>query len=203
MNYNTDKHHLDAEKNTFKEAPLKRYTLIIICLILLSSATYGQNSPIGRGNFMAAGGFSYTNYTDNDYSVFTIDPSISHFISPGFALGLSLFYQRQSNGTTYSTYGIGPSIRYYIDVVQEKSHIRGTIYPYVGAGMYITHEKYESNYNDRYQNTTAFGCELGLLTMIADNTGIFIELEYMSQKIEDYDSEGKVSISAGLSYFIY
>lgn len=182
---------------------MKRYTLIIICLVLLSSAANGQNSPIDRGNFMASGGFSHTSYADNDYSVFTIDPLISHFFLPGFTMGISLMYQIQASDSKYSALGIGPSIRYYTNVRQEKSQIRGAVYLYTGAGMYVIREKYESNFNDSDRNTTAFDCELGLLTMIADNFGLFIELEYMSRKIEDYDSEGKVSISAGMSCFIY
>ncbi len=183
---------------------MKRVSLtVFICLAVLSSIAFAQDSPIDKGSVMAGGGFSYTNYVDNDYSVITFDPSFNYFVTPGFSMGAALMFSRQSNGSTYSAYGIGPSFKYYIDVTKKRDQMKGTIYPYFGIEFMVMKES-QDNYGYNSDRTTkGFALQWGIMTMVADNAGFFTELEYQSTKVEDYDSVKVFRIHGGFSYFIY
>jgi hypothetical protein len=176
---------------------------MLLVAILFTSAIQAQGKPINQGSWNAFGGFSYTNYKDREYTVFTIDPSFSYFATPGLSIGLSVLFRSESNGTKYSSLGFGPSIEYYIDPYNSRTRIEGSVYPFMGLAVLLMEESYESPGSNNDFSSTAVAIELGLLTMVARNAGLRMGITHISQKFEDSESESIVSFSGGFSYFIF
>lgn len=108
---------------------VRSISLIALCLCLLSPAVHAQ---ITKGNFLLGGSLGFSSghtsslydYSSTPYKVkqssVSLSPNVSYFVIDHLSLGvvtplLHTSYKPEGNEkkTTYTTYSIGPLIRYY------------------------------------------------------------------------------------------
>jgi hypothetical protein len=104
---------------------MQRSNLFVSCLAgllvassIVSSRAFAQASPIGKGSWIISGtaGVNSQHFDGSDQTSTTVfvAPNALYFVAPGLAIGgqVSLGYGTNPSNTTTS-FGIGPSIRYF------------------------------------------------------------------------------------------
>ena len=191
-------------------------TLAVFMLALFSGFTFAQGSPIDEGSMMAAGGFSFSNWSgdlyedadNNSQTVIDIFPILSYFILPGLAAGGEFAYSRISQSDwSYTAFGIGPQVRYYFVLNREQTEAKGSTYPYFSVNFLFGTAKFKSDSGESKYTYKTFGFGLGAVYMISDAVGVFGQggFDIDSRKPEDGDSvSGNVlGFDVGFTYFIY
>ena len=102
--------------------------VLFLQLLLFSSIIYAQ-TYIPKGTYTINGNISYSNqkYDNNNVSdeLFTFNPQFGYFFFNNFYSALSLSYiHSKSDNTKADIYGIGPAIRYYIELGKIKTVLR-------------------------------------------------------------------------------
>jgi outer membrane protein len=92
-------------------------TLSLVAVLCFTQLSLGQT--VNQGAWMVGGsaGFSSMKFKDADNSLSTIvlNPNLGYFIADDLAIGLDVGFVSQSfDGESESTFGLGPSIRYYV-----------------------------------------------------------------------------------------
>jgi len=168
----------------------------------------------GGFTYSSAGGDLYEDEGDRSNTI-QFNPSASYFLIPNLAIGGKILYSRSSQGDySNSQLAIGPHILYFFNLNSPQTTVKGSVYPYIGGGVYYTglNYKYDSddsddyNYDYKYTGTIiSFGG--GGLYMLSNTVGLFAEGSYQIDNIkpEDGDSESgnKFNIVAGISFFLY
>lgn len=191
----------------------------VMFVALNPGLTFAQDSAFDPGSKIVAGSFAYSSacgdlYEDDDERLTTLQftPSLSVFVSPGFAVGGKFLYARSSQDQeSITSWGIGPQIIYYIGGNQPRESVRGATYPYLGVAFVFTKSTYESSFlgqtEDISTSGTAFSFGFGINHMLTESVGLFGEVDYQldSMKPEDGDSVSgnKFNIVGGFAFFLY
>ena len=106
-------------------------SIILIALVLFIPNLIWSQTSIEKGTFSLGGNISFTsNYeetSDLNSTIFIFNPRFDYFIINNLSLGIMINYQNTSFvGQNNSSWGIGPSARYYFEVQ--------TIKPFLGIG---------------------------------------------------------------------
>ncbi len=181
---------------------MKTSIIFIFIFLIFSNLSLGQ-SPIEKGTFSLNGNISFTsNYEEDDFfnsTIFIFNPRFDYFIINNLSLGLSLYFKNSSfAGTSSSSKGIGPSIRYYFDVLNIK--------PFVGAGYSYADDNTSIIYNNAILN-------LGVDYFLTDNVALETVLSYTFMDIKYPDvyqtyypdlksSRKSLSIGLGVNVFL-
>jgi len=105
-------------------------TLISALIILASSLSFANTdttlsmsktqSPstlanIKEGNMQIGGGFGWSTFraSGTTNSSYSIHPQMEYFVIDNLSVGGTLSYMGQSGDTSYTGYGLGPSLSYY------------------------------------------------------------------------------------------
>ena len=102
--------------------------------LVSSPANAQQSSPIGKGSWIISGsaGLSsnHDETTDQTQTSVRLSPTGLLFVRPRLAIGgaATLGYSSAPN-TSFSTFGIGPSVRYYF------GDMAGQLFPFVSASV--------------------------------------------------------------------
>lgn len=177
---------------------------IIVILLLITTLFYAQ-SPISNGTYSVGGNVSYSSITgdlvSNRYNVFSLAPNGGYFFIDNFYTGASLLYiYESSNDFSSNTYGIGPSIRYYIDVDKLK--------PFLGM-EYLYKIRISGDDPDENSYNT-FSISAGADYFITNYFALegILNYRFMSNAFEDgfssasYKSE-EFNIGFGVKFFIH
>ena len=160
---------------------MKSASVFFFVLFLFSISSYSQ-SDLKQGTFSINGTISYTsNYeesSDMDNSTFIFNPRFDYFIINNFSLGLMINYQNSSFfGNSNSSWGIGPSARYYF--------IFDKIKPFVGAGYSYASENSTITSDDIINNNIILS--LGVDYFLTENVAIETTVNYtfINMKLPD------------------
>ena len=186
---------------------MKKLYLVSAILLLLNFLTFGQ-SLLGQGTFSINGNISFTSYyeknSENDRTIFIFNPSFDYFLIDNLSLGLTFNFSNISLGeNSSSSWGIGPSLRYYFLAAEN-------IRPFTGVGYsYATENTPVSNKDIKYNNIIL---NAGIDYFLTDNVALETILSYtfINMKLPDeysnYYSDLDVSrrsISVGLGINIF
>ena len=96
--------------------------------------------PVDKGSVVASGGFIYDNYDKGKGTNFVLDGSLSRFFAPGFSFGVDLLYSRSTykGSSTRTLVGIGPVLRYYWNLQNDRDNVKGAVYPYIGSSIHFS-----------------------------------------------------------------
>lgn len=185
---------------------MKNLFVVFLGLFLLTSFTFSQ-SELKQSTFSINGTISYTsNYEESsemDYSTFIFDPRFDFFVMDNFSLGLMLNYQNNSFfGNNNSSWGIGPSARYYFNFDRIK--------PFAGIGYsYVTENAIYSN-DDIINNNIILN--LGVDYFLTEDVALetIIKYTFINSKLPDEYSAfysdlnvSKQSLSIGLGVNVF
>lgn len=91
---------------------------LVVAASIVSSPVLAQGSPVGKGSWIISGSAGISSQkvdgADGSITVVNLAPSALYFVAPGLAIGgavsFGYFTTPQSSSTSF---GVGPSIRYY------------------------------------------------------------------------------------------
>jgi len=186
---------------------MKNLFVLFSILFLLTSFTFGQ-SEIKQGTFSLNGSISYTsNYeesSDMDNSTFIFNPRFDFFVIDNLSFGLMLNYQNISFfGKNNSSWGIGPSARYYFNFENVK--------PFAGLGYSYSTENSSLSNDDIINNNIILS--VGVDYFLTENVAIetIINYSFINMKLPEayssYYSDLNVSrkslaIGLGINVFL-
>jgi outer membrane protein W len=167
---------------------------VIAASLVSASANAQQSSPIGQGSWIIGGSAglssSHDESTDQTATSVRVSPTGLVFVRPRLAIGgaLTLGYS-SSSSASFSTYGLGPSVRYYF------GDMAGQLFPFVNAAVMPVWQKSNvkslSNglpvpLNDATNRIIVFDASAGLTRLVATHVGLTGEAYYarVSNKIE-------------------
>lgn len=191
--------------------------LLTIMVIVIGSSVAAQNFPTDKGSKIVSGGFTFSSAggdlyesADGDRQVLLqFSPSVSYFVIPGVALGGEFLLEYSFYGDySDNTWGIGPHILYFLGGDRPKPTVRGTTYPYMGAGFFYSHSMFK--YGEIVEVTSSghmISLEGGILHMLSNAVGLFGEADYQMESMNpeggDSVNGDKFNIAAGFTVFLY
>ena len=203
---------------------MKKIVFILPLFVFIVTSTFAQDYPVDKGSKMILGGITFSSmggdlYENSDgdrATMIEIMPSIGFFVAPGFAIAGDLLYNRTSQGDdSKTTLGIGPKLIYVIGANTKPATIKGTTYPYLGASFMYLHStsKYTwGGYEEETEEYTTTGTAIllggGILNMISNSLGLFVELGYQMDNLKPEDADkstsgNKINIRIGITGFLY
>ena len=190
--------------------------LITGSLAFFCFSASAQTSPISKGSDLLTGGFAFCSaggryYEDdgNRMKIIQFNPSISTFVTRGCEIGGKFLFGNMSQGdVSMTSWGIGPKINYFIDVVEPKTPAKGSIYPYIGLSVVFTKSTYDGYLDENFTiNGILMSFNLGVYYMLSNSVGLIVEPSY---EIDNMEVEGgssvegnKYNLIIGFSFFIY
>jgi hypothetical protein len=183
--------------------------------VLCCGSTFAQTFPTDKGSCLIYGGFTFSSaggdlYESSGNRVTTtqLNPSVGYFLTPGLALGGRFIYSRTSQGSaSVTTWGIGPSILFFIDGDQSNANIKGESYPYVGLNFLYVSGSSKIGTHEYTVSGTMISFGVGLCHMLSNTVGITTEFGYQMDNMnpENGNSENgnKFNIIAGIVAFLY
>jgi len=206
----------------------KRRVFSLICLfvsilIVFCSSGFAQSFPTDKGSVALFGSFAFSSaggdlWEDDDDRLTQLQftPSVSYFVTPGFALGGKFLLNRMAQGdASMTTWGIGPHVLYFIGGNKPKPTVKGTTYPYLGATFLYAKSTTEEDDDEFSISGTVISFGFGVCHMLTSTVGLVGEAAYeidnMTVKWEDWEGEeeeesesgDKFNIFAGFVVFLY
>jgi hypothetical protein len=137
-----------------------------------------------------------------------IFPVFSYFIIPGLAAGGEFTYARISQSDwSYTTFGIGPQVRYYFVLNREQTEAKSSTYSYISFNFLYSTAKSKSDVSETKYTYTTFGFGLGAVYMISNAVGVFsnggLDIDNMKPEHENSISGNVFGFDIGFDYFIY
>jgi hypothetical protein len=185
---------------------MKTHTIVLLCAaaqvaavsFVSSPANAQQSSPIGQGSWIISGsaGLSsnHDETTDQTATSVRLSPTGLMFVRPRLAIGgaLALGYTSTKNAS-YSTYGLGPSLRYYF------GDTAGQLFPFVSASVIPYWQKTNVKTQpsgfppalDATNRVISFDGSLGLTRLVATHVGLTGEAYYT--RLENHIDAGPTS----------
>jgi outer membrane protein W len=174
--------------------------LINLCLCLLLSNGYAQTT---KGSLLLGGALKFSNRQSESTQAhphlttktkeisFTISPDLSYFVVDRLAVGLvtPFTYTRYRSGdlqSTYSTYSIGPMVRYYFLLGRQWAIFPEVSYRYGWIdrnGPYLVPNNnggWDVDFYKTSANTKVFQSGVGLTYFLKPNIGIEAKAYYQS-----------------------
>jgi len=145
----------------------KNHQTIRIHLLQTENSGFATN----RGSLMIGGNFSFRyrkgvdDYEDKSL-LLEFEPQVSVFIMPSFSIGGTIIarYYKYGDYTPSTTWGVGPTLTYYIAGQTKKA-----IYPYLEGSFMITGNSHLITYSE---------LEFGAMFMLSDAVGLTTSLKY-------------------------
>jgi outer membrane protein W len=161
---------------------------LAVAPLVFAPANAQQSSPIGQGSWIISGSAALSSHhdetTDQNQTSIRLSPTGLLFIRPRLAIGgaLALGYSSASNAS-FSTYGIGPSVRYYF------GDMAGQLFPFVNASVIPIWQKTDGKgatgaapglpvISDGTTRVVSFDGSAGLTRLIATHVGLTGEAYY-------------------------
>lgn len=169
---------------------MKKIKIITALTLLLAVNT---NAQITKGNWMVGGSgnfYSYQlkdNYGTNSGMGIELRPNVGFFIKDKLAIGISpLFaYSKPENGSSVTSYGIGPYIRYYLLKPENRVNI-------------LTHVGYAcSGSNNSIDKSTALDFKLGPAIYFNSSVALEMTLNYSLNKLNSSTDYNIFSLGLG------
>lgn len=160
---------------------------VLIIIFLSYGFSFSQYPVILKGGSFIGGQISYTQgggefykIEDKDVSFFELDVDYYKLNSKGISFGAQVLFQNISIGNqSLSSIGIGPQLSYYLWVNEEKD-----FYPFVTTSLnYFEIDNSEGGGSETVE--VRFGG--GVLHLLTNNIGLFIELSYDKVIFEKVD----------------
>ena len=183
----------------------------MVSLLLVPAAAAAQDpsqprGPIDRGSWLVSGGASFLREERDEFengvrgdrtaTSFSIQPNLLFFVVPRLAVGGQVGYGRfSSEGTTTSSWSVGPAARYYF------GDPRGRVLLYLGASVMresVTFSDDESGLDADGAAWTYDGLA-GLTFMLSRHVGIAAEGFVTRAEPED-DGDGAFSPGKATAY---
>ena len=178
--------------------------VIVITLFLFLSSVYAQ-SPVSEGTYTVGGNISFTSTSDShsseNHNNLIISPNLGYFFIDNIYTGTSILYSYQSSGDfSATTYGFGPTIRYYFDVERVK--------PFLGLEYVYS---FRSSGDDPDENTqTTFTISGGVDYFVTNYFAIegsvnysFINYNFDDGHTSSDNDMNQLNIGIGAKYFIH
>ena len=153
---------------------------LVVAASIVSSPATAQGSAVGKGSWIIGGSAGVSSQkadgADGSTTVISLAPSALYFVSPGVAIGgavsLGYFNNPQSSATSF---GIGPSIRYYF------ANRAGKTLPFVSATIAPTWQSTDPK-SSTVANTSSHNLEIegtiGFTHLLVPQIGITGEAYY-------------------------
>jgi len=153
---------------------------------------------------MSQKGDLFEDMDGNSATTITFTPSINHFITKNFFIGVGFEFKSEAQGTDESNaIGLGPQLGIVLGGPQSKA------FPYIDFGIRYYKLNFDYGFTGVYQSSgsnISFG--FGLIVPIKSHIGLIFEGGYHKLKIKDYDSDdsssGKImSIGVGIAGLLF
>ena len=184
--------------------------ILLTVLLLITTSVYAE-SPTDKGVYSLGGSISYqdrdVSYSysdldgvdiDSDYNTFLFSPSFRYFIFDNVALGASFMYEKTSGYLDSKSYGIGPTLRYYLPYK--------TANPFFEVGYTYLKTKVEHSIFSPKTTSNDYSIGFGLDYFISRNVSIEPKINYSwrDYKTDSRDSDEKtLYVGIGINLFIY
>lgn len=185
---------------------MKRIILFTV-LLLITTNVYAE-SPTDKGVYSLGGSISYRNVNSDsgsDSDIFLFSPSAQYFIYDNFAVGASLIYEKTSGTIDNESYGIGPTLRYYLPYK--------TVNPFFEVGYSYLKNKSEMSSLTLKTTSNNYSIGCGLDFFLSRNVSIEPVIKYSWRDYKDKFSSGLITptdrdekslyIGIGINVFIF
>ena len=171
--------------------------LFVVSVLMFSSNAYAATN-ITQGVQSISGTVSYSVLEPEGGSTirqYGIAPKYLYFVSDNLGLGASLNYSQQNyTDSQYTSYGIGPFIRYY---PQTKSQ---DVFPYIGIGYSYSILKVTGNFTPDFEvKTGVTSVGLGMDYFFAENIALEAEMRYSSTHVENDNNQAVLTTDSNQS----
>ena len=189
-------------------------------LALLPQSSHAQETPIDRGCrlitgglvFSSSGGDLYAGADSSRHNQTTISGSGNYFLLHGLAVGAKMSLRRDAiQGHSSTTFGVGPSLSYFVGWLQPKIVMEGAIYPFISIAYLFrrssTKTEWAGQSSSSSDSTTGLGLGLGICYMLTDTACLIVEANYEKDKSKSdagaLQTGNRIRIALGLGAFGY
>ena len=178
---------------------MNKHVLAGMMIIACAGMALAQ-SPTDRGVFNISGGLSFsttaTEDVDDNVNMFTFTPGLYVFVFRNLAVGGTFTYNNMMQGDFgYSTIGIGPGIRFFLNM--------GSARLFFSTGFSYTYGKYKGATDGTTGTDISLGA--GFDFFLAKNVALepFVRYHIMSSKYDDMDSRSQKQLEVGIGIGIF
>lgn len=167
---------------------------LLIAITLLNFAT--SNAQITKGNWLVGGTGSFysaqlkddSNNTNSNSIGLEIRPNLGYFVMDKFAIGITplIAYNKPENGSSVTSYGIGPYARYYL----LKSDKRVNVLTHVGYSF--------SGSNNSSSKSTALDFKAGPVVYFNSSVAFEMTINYNINNLNSSTTYNILSLGMGL-----
>jgi len=179
---------------TFNNYKHMKTSKLLIAIALLSFAT--SNAQITKGNWLVGGTGSFysaqlkddNNNTNSNSIGLEIRPNLGYFVMDKFAIGITplIAYNKPENGSSVTSYGIGPYARYYL----LKSDKRVNVLTHVGYSF--------SGSNNSSSKSTALDFKAGPVVYFNSSVAFEMTINYNINNLNSSTTYNILSLGLGL-----
>jgi outer membrane protein W len=164
----------------------KIFTLAVVTII--SASAFSQTQ---KGNWLVGGSAGFSSQSQSGASgnitELSITPTAGYFINNNLAVGASLNFGSQKSGSTVTTFGIGPMVRYYFAELGKNAKL-------YGQGEFA----YASVTSSGVTNSgTGWALQAGPAFFLNKNVAIETTLRYGSVKPQNSNSVNTFGVNVG------
>lgn len=172
-------------------------------LLFVCSSAFAQDFPTNKGSKMISAQFSYSSAggdlyerNGNRLSIFRVNHSYSSFVTSGLAFGLHFsLVSTWQDGSTYTSFGVGPQLLCFPGGKRAKPKVRGANYPYLGLAFTFTHSS-----GGAYGSIVSLG--VGNVRMLTRTVGFSTEVTYAIEHVESV-SGNSFNLNGGIVAFLH
>jgi hypothetical protein len=172
---------------------MKKITLAFLCLFIITCTSLAQTH---KGDWLVGGNLTINTTSGN--SEFNLMPSAGYFVANGLAVGGEIIVDFGKSGDLKNTaFGIGPFLRYYIDLKNTEM-----IKPLLTTSFDIATQTTSFNGSKTSNTLTSFFIGGGCAFFINHNVAIDAIAGYNRTKVENTPSEGGFSMLVGFQVYL-
>ena len=175
--------------------------LFILSILLFFSVNISAQSLLRNGTYSISGNISYSSISNDNSSytrsVFTFNPNVGYFFYNNFYTALSLDFSYVSDGIVSRTsYGFGPTVRYYFDANRALKPFLGLGYNYSVLSKDVSSDNFIISGGSDFFVTNYFALE-------ASVNYSFINYHEPANSYSGDTKSNMFNVMVGVNYFIH
>lgn len=171
---------------------MKKVSFILVAMLLFSAA----DAQTEKGDWMV-GGYFRLNTSDNNTEI-SFTPNAGLFVVDNLAVGGNIGLSHSKSGNNkYTSFGIGPFVRYYFTTETQK--VRPVLH---GAFNYLSTRNKIGNNASSTNTGVNFFVGGGAAAFISNSVSIDALIGYDRTKYQDFDGSGGFAFNIGFQVYV-
>jgi hypothetical protein len=185
---------------------MRNWALFVAAVLVVSIVSVPAQAMVLKKTWILQGQASFSTasgdlYGDDSQTNIGLSPTVHYTIMDKFAVGGTLDFNSYSSGdVSNSSFGIGPSVRYYFGGEVEKR--MGTFNPYLGGGIFLKSWSWDNGQNSDSQSGSTIQVLGGVAFFLSNTVAVTPELS-INLDSRDGDSGTRIMLGIGITGFLH